>query len=77
MTSEPIQPGSYLVPAMLDAEGTLLPRPVIVEVGPEGRIGSWRPLDGHEPHSTRVLAGAVFDVKAVAIQQRSARREIY
>lgn len=67
MTSEPIQPGSYLVPTMLDAEGTLLPCPVIVEVGPEGRIGSWRPLDGHEPHSTRVVAGAVFDVKAVAI----------
>lgn len=67
MTSEPLKPGRYLLPAMRDADGIIIARPVIVEIGPEGRVSSWRPLDGHEPHSTRVLAGAIFDVKAGAI----------
>lgn len=45
----------HLLPGTITPDGLITSTPVIVTLLPDGSVGSWEPLDGHEPHSTTPL----------------------
>ncbi len=47
----------HLLRGWIDAEGTIHPHPIVVDLNQQGQVVAHTPLLGHEPAATTLLPG--------------------
>lgn len=47
----------HLLRGWIDAQGSIHPQPIIIDLDEQGRVIAHQPLTGHEPSATTLLPG--------------------